>query len=107
MIRKVDRILLRVPSLTAAVSYYRDTLGLKLVRHEGKIASFRLTDGGSELVLHDDPDLPAEATYYLVDDVRDLYRRRTALRLTFAGPPTPATRSSRAPSTRSRWVTWT
>ena len=96
MLRKVDRILLRVPSLPGAVAYYRDTVGLKLVRHEGKIASFRLTDEGTELVLHDDPDLPAEATYYLVDDVRDLYKRRASLRLTFAGPPTPATRGYRA-----------
>ena len=96
MLRKVDRILLRVPSLPAAVSYYRDTMGLRLVRHEGKIASFRLADGGTELVLHDDADLPAEATYYLVEDVRDLYQRRSALRLTFASPPTPATRGYRA-----------
>ena len=96
MLRKVDRVLLRVPSLPGAVSYYRDVLGLTLVRHEGKIASFRLGDGGAELVLHDDPDLPAEATYYLVDDVRDLYRRRAALKLTFTGPPTPAARGFRA-----------
>jgi catechol 2,3-dioxygenase-like lactoylglutathione lyase family enzyme len=96
MLRKVDRVLLRVPSLPAAVAYYRDVVGLRLVRHEGRIASFRLLEGGSELVLHDDPDLPAEATYYLVDDVRDLYRRRAALKLTFAGPPTPAARGYRA-----------
>jgi catechol 2,3-dioxygenase-like lactoylglutathione lyase family enzyme len=96
MLRKVDRLLLRVPSLTSAVTYYRDVLGLKLVRQEGKIASFRLTEGGTELVLHDDPDLPAEATYYLVDDVRDLYQRRASLKLTFAGPPTPAARGYRA-----------
>jgi catechol 2,3-dioxygenase-like lactoylglutathione lyase family enzyme len=100
MLRKVDRILLRVPSLPAAVAYYRDTMGMKLVRHEGKIASFRLGDspgeGGTELVLHDDPDLPAEATYYLVDDVRDLYNRRAVLRLTFSAPPTPAARGYRA-----------
>lgn len=87
---------MRVPSLAAAVVYYRDVLGLKLVRHAGKIASFRLAEVGTELVLHDDPDLPAEATYYLVDDVRDLYRRRAGLKLTFTGPPTPAARGYRA-----------
>jgi catechol 2,3-dioxygenase-like lactoylglutathione lyase family enzyme len=96
MLRKVDRVLLRVPSLPSAVAYYRDVVGLKLVRHEGKVASFRLAEGGTELVLHDDPDLPAEATYYLVDDVRDLYRRQKTLRLSFAGPPTPAARGFRA-----------
>ena len=100
MLRKVDRVLLRVPSLPAAVAYYRDVLGLKLVRNELKIASFQLADAGgggaTELVLHDDPDLPAEATYYLVDDVRDLYKRRASLKLSFSGPPTPATRGYRA-----------
>lgn len=96
MLRKIDRILLRVPSLPSAVAYYRDALGMRLIRHEGKIASFSLGDGGAELVLHDDADLPAEATYFLVDDVRDLYQRRAALKLHFAGPPTPATRGYRA-----------
>jgi catechol 2,3-dioxygenase-like lactoylglutathione lyase family enzyme len=96
MLRKIDRVLLRVPSLPSAVAYYRDVVGLKLVRQEGKIASFRLADGATELVLHDDPDLPAEATYYLVDDVRDLYRRRSSLKLVFSGPPTPAARGYRA-----------
>ena len=96
MLRKVDRILIRVPGLAAAIPYYRDVLGLKLVRHEGRIASFRLGEGGTELVLHEDADLPAEATYYLVEDVRDLYKRRSSLKLTFAGPPTPAARGYRA-----------
>ena len=49
-------------------------------RQDARVASFRLSDDDSELVLHNDPDLPAEATYYLVDDVRDLYRRREALK---------------------------
>jgi len=96
MLRKIDRVLLRVPSLRSAVAYYRDVVGLRLVRSEANVASFCLADGGTELVLHDDPDLPAEATYYLVDDVRDLYKRRAALRLTFSGPPTPASRGYRA-----------
>jgi catechol 2,3-dioxygenase-like lactoylglutathione lyase family enzyme len=96
MLRKVDRLLLRVPSLPSAVSYYRDVLGLKLVRQDAKIASFRLAEDTAELVLHTDEDLPAEATYYLVDDVRDLYKRRSSLKLSFAGPPTPAARGYRA-----------
>src|SRR5437867_5358445 len=96
MLRKVDRIILRVPSLPGAVAYYRDALGLKLIRQEGKLASFRLTDELTELVLHTDADLPAEAVYYLVDDVRDLYRRRSELKLTFAGPPAQVARGYRA-----------
>lgn len=86
MLKRIDRIVLRVPGLSAAVAYYRDVLGLTL-RHSGaRLASFRLADE-SELVLHADPDLPAEAVYWLVEDVRDLYRRRAELRLTFTSAP--------------------
>ena len=96
MIRKVDRIILRVPGLASAVAYYRDVLGLKLVRQDAKVANFRLADDSTELVLHTDPDLPGEAIYYLVDDVRDLYHRRAELKLTFAGPPSQVSKGYRA-----------
>lgn len=96
MLRQIDRILVRVVNLPAAVQHYRDTLGLELRRQEKRLAVFRLADGETELVLHDDPDLPNEATYYLVEDVRDLYRRRRELKLTFAGPPQQVTRGYRA-----------
>jgi catechol 2,3-dioxygenase-like lactoylglutathione lyase family enzyme len=97
MLRRVDRILLRVPQLDGAVKYYRDVLGLALVRKSGNIASFHLSAAhDTELVLHTDPDLPAEATYFLVDDVRELYRRRSELKLKFTGPPQPVSRGYRA-----------
>jgi catechol 2,3-dioxygenase-like lactoylglutathione lyase family enzyme len=97
MLRKVDRILLRVPQLDGAVKYYRDVLGLTLVRRSGNIASFHLTaQHDTELVLHTDPDLPDEATFFLVDDVRDLYRRRNELKLRFSSPPAPVSRGYRA-----------
>lgn len=96
MLRKVDRILLRVQGLQSAVKHYRDVLGLRLLKEEANVASFRLADGETELVLHTDPDLPAEAVYYLVDDVRDLYRRREELHLKFSGPPTQVSRGFKA-----------
>ncbi|HEY8750568.1 MAG TPA: VOC family protein [Tepidisphaeraceae bacterium] len=96
MIRKVDRIILRVPGLASAIGYYRDVLGLKLVRQDARVANFQLADGATELVLHTDPDLPGEAIYYLVDDVRDLYRRRADLKLTFTSPPAQVSRGFRA-----------
>jgi catechol 2,3-dioxygenase-like lactoylglutathione lyase family enzyme len=95
MLRRIDRIILRVPSVSSAVVYYRDTLGLNLLRQEAHVASFRLADGG-ELVLQDDPDQPFEQIYYLVDDVRDLYRRRAELKLNFLQPPRQVTRGYRA-----------
>ena len=96
MLRKIDRVIVRVPGLASAVAYYRDVLGLKLVRQDARVANFRLSDESTELVLHSDPDLPADAVYYLVDDVRDLYRRRAQLRLAFTGPPTQVSRGYRA-----------
>jgi len=96
MLRKVDRLILRVPGLASAVAYYRDVLGLKLIRQDGRVANFRLADGSTDLVLHSDPDLPAEATYYLVDDVREVYKRRADLKLTFTAPPTAVSRGYRA-----------
>lgn len=96
MLRKIDRVLLRVSGLAGAVAYYRDVLGLKLIRQDGRVANFRLGDGSTELVLHTDPDLPAEAIYYLVDDVRDLYKRRAELRIHFTAPPAQVSRGYRA-----------
>ena len=95
MLRKVDRVVLRVPGLPAAVAYYRDVLGLRLIRQDPRVASFRLPDSG-ELILHTDPDLPAEGVYYLVDDVRDLYRRRAQLKLAFTAAPVQVSRGYRA-----------
>lgn len=96
MLRKLDRILVRVPSLESAVAYYRDTLGMRLVKHDARLATFRLADSETELVLHVDDDLPGDAAYYLVDSVRDLYARRAQLKLTFAAPPSPIARGYRA-----------
>src|SRR5688572_9864950 len=96
MLKRVDRLLLRVPQLESAVRYYRDVLGLTVARQDAKVASLRLADGDTELVLHADPDLPAEATYYLVYDVRYLYNRRDALKLKFQNPPAPVSRGYRA-----------
>jgi catechol 2,3-dioxygenase-like lactoylglutathione lyase family enzyme len=96
MLRRVDRLLLRVPSLESAIGYYRDILHLHLVHHDKRIATFKLADGLTELLLHVDPDLPAEATYYLVDDVRDLYERRESLKLQFISRPAPVSRGYRA-----------
>lgn len=95
MLKRVDRHVLRVPGLESAVKYYRDVLGLRLKRHEAQVASFEL-DAGMELVLHSDPDLPAETFYYLVEDVRDLYGRRELLQLQFVSAPQQISRGYRA-----------
>jgi catechol 2,3-dioxygenase-like lactoylglutathione lyase family enzyme len=96
MLLKIDRILLRVPGLTAAVRYYVDTLGMTLLKQDARLANLKFPFSDTELVLHTDPDLPADATYYLVDDVRDMYERRIELKLTFVSPPSQASRGWRA-----------
>jgi catechol 2,3-dioxygenase-like lactoylglutathione lyase family enzyme len=96
MLRRVDRLIFRVPNLESAVRYYRDALHLTLNRQDRTVASFFLADGATELVLHTDADQPAEQIYYLVDDVRDLYRRRDELRLRFVQSPQQASRGYRA-----------
>ena len=94
--RRIDRVVLRVPNVASAVAYYRDVLGFTLVREHATAANLRFADDSVELVLHADPDLPAEAVFYLVDDVRDLYARRDELKLTFASPPSRTARGYRA-----------
>lgn len=96
MLKRIDRVILRVSGLESAVLYYRDVLGLKLIKHDARLASFRLGDDQTELVLHDDADLPSEAVYYLVDNVRDLYKRRAELKLKFVSAPSPVARGYRA-----------
>ena len=96
MLRRIDRVIIRVPNVASAVRYYRDVLQMPLIRQEERLASFQLGHGPTELVLHSDPDLPSEAVYYRVDDVRDLYRRREALQLNFVQSPQRVARGYRA-----------
>jgi catechol 2,3-dioxygenase-like lactoylglutathione lyase family enzyme len=96
MLRHIDRIILRVPHLAAAVRYYCDVLGLRLVREDARLALLRFAEGPTEMVLHCDPDLPAEAVYYLVEDVRKLFEQRAELKLQFVQAPAPGARGHRA-----------
>jgi glyoxalase/bleomycin resistance protein/dioxygenase superfamily protein len=95
MLRKIDRVILRVPSVAGAAPFYRDVLKLAPLRLETHVAGFALPDGG-ELILIDDPDQPFEQVYFLVDDVRGLYARREELKLHFLHPPRPSARGFRA-----------
>ena len=58
----IDRLVLRVPNLPAAVKYYGGTLGLSVVREGQSFATLRLGDG-REVLLHNDADLPEEAIF--------------------------------------------
>lgn len=95
LLKGIDRLVLRVPNVAAAATYYRDVLGLAGVREEGGFATLRFADG-KELLLHASADLPQEAVFLLVEDVGDLYRRREELRLKFAGRPARVSRGYKA-----------
>ncbi len=76
--------------------YYTQTLGMQLLKSDERLVSLKFPDSDTELVLHSDQDLPAEATYYRVDDVQDFYKRREELKLTFVSPPSRVSRGWRA-----------
>ena len=40
MLRRIDRIILRVPALPGAVRYYRDVLGMKLLHQDNRPRGF-------------------------------------------------------------------
>jgi catechol 2,3-dioxygenase-like lactoylglutathione lyase family enzyme len=87
MFRRVHRIILPVQALPGAVHYFRDVLGMKIVREDKASAIFLMADGVTELVLSTEPDQSAAEICYLVDDVRDLYERREDLQLKFVQQP--------------------
>lgn len=96
MIRRLDRMVVRVSNVQAAARFYREVMGFHLVHESVNIITLKPADGGPELVLHSDPEQPAEAAFWLVDDVMDLYRRRAEIKLQFLGPPQQAARGMRA-----------
>ncbi len=95
MLLGIDRLVLRVANLPAAVRYYADVLGLCVVREGQAFATLRLGDG-REVLLHNDADLPEEAVFLRVADVRRMYADRERLRLRFMGPPTRVARGFKA-----------
>ncbi len=96
MLLRIDRVMLRVPNVGAAVKYYCDVMGMKLVKEQKGAAALRFAQGEGEMLLHDDPDLPTGEIYYLVDDVRALFEKRAELKLNFVQPPKVAGRGYRA-----------
>ncbi|HQY88237.1 MAG TPA: hypothetical protein PK402_06235 [Tepidisphaeraceae bacterium] len=91
MLRRPDCLLIRVESLKAATSFWRDSLGAALIEQAAHSSRFELEDEFA-IVLHDDESLPEQAWYLRVDSVRDWHERRESLRLTFLSPPTRGSR---------------
>jgi predicted enzyme related to lactoylglutathione lyase len=66
LFRKLDNHLLPVPDLEAAIAFYRDWLGHRLIWRDERAAGFALSETDAELVVH--LDIGPE-TDILVDDV--------------------------------------
>jgi catechol 2,3-dioxygenase-like lactoylglutathione lyase family enzyme len=52
LFRKLDNLLLRVPDLEAAIEFYRDRLGHRVVWRSDEAVGFALPDTDAELVVH-------------------------------------------------------
>ncbi len=96
MLRRFDRMLLRVNVLPAAIRYWQDTFGASLASQSPTSATLHLPDDGGEIVLHTDANLPEQAMYLLVEDVRAMHDRRGELKLEFRSPPAKGVRGYHA-----------
>jgi lactoylglutathione lyase len=52
LFRKLDNLLLRVADLDAAIGFYRDRLGHRVLWRSGEAVGFALPDTDAELVVH-------------------------------------------------------
>jgi catechol 2,3-dioxygenase-like lactoylglutathione lyase family enzyme len=96
MLRRFDRMLLRVNVLPAAIRYWQSTFGVTLASQSPTSATLHLPDDGGEIVLHTDANLPEQAMYVLVEDVRAMHDRRAELKLEFRSPPAKGVRGYHA-----------
>jgi catechol 2,3-dioxygenase-like lactoylglutathione lyase family enzyme len=96
VLKRVDRILLRVPNVASATRFYADTLGLKLDRQQGAAAAMKFEEGEAELILHDDAGRSDVEIVFGVDDVRAMYQLRTDMNVQFITAPAVAGQGYRA-----------
>ena len=68
---KIDSIMLRVKDITKSASFYEKTLGMKRVWKDAErgMAGFTFSDSDSEIVIHDNNDIPSPSFSFLVNDV--------------------------------------
>jgi predicted enzyme related to lactoylglutathione lyase len=75
MLKKIDCVMIRVDDVETAVRYYSDVFGLCPLWRDETSVGLGLPDTDAEIVLHCNPDVPAQVeVYYLVDDVASTVR---------------------------------
>jgi predicted enzyme related to lactoylglutathione lyase len=85
VLQAVDSVQLPVPDLDAALAFYRDRLGHRLLWRTATAAAVRLPRSAAELVLQ--VERPEPEVDLLVDSVDDAVARFTAAGGTLAVPP--------------------
>lgn len=96
MLKRVDRILLRVPNVAAATRFYTETLGLRVDRQQSAAAALAFDEGSTELILHSDTNRGDVEIVFGVDDVRAMYELRDSLGVSFIQPPQETAQGYRA-----------
>jgi lactoylglutathione lyase len=70
MLRKIDCIMIRVPDVQAAATYYTKVFGLHPQWSGDGLVGLVFPETDAEIVLHSDPQIPSSVeVHYLVDDV--------------------------------------
>jgi lactoylglutathione lyase len=80
MLKKIERVLIRVKDVTEAADFYADVFGLKPVWRDEQEASagLLLPETETEIVLSYDPHLPGQVEiHYRVDDVVSAVQKYT------------------------------
>lgn len=78
---KIDSIMFYVSDLEKSAKFYESILGLKIgwTDEEERMIGFLLPENSSEIVIHNDPDLPNPSFSFLVRDVEkfcDDYKKK-------------------------------
>ena len=88
MLRRVDCVMFRVDDVDQAVASYRDVLGLKPLWREGDMAGLDFPETpGTQIVLHNNPNIPKVDVNYKVDGLTtEVERLKAAGCRVVAGP---------------------
>ncbi len=90
MLKKIDCVMVRVNDVPAAMNFYSDVFGLKPVWRDERTgqAGMLFQDSDTELVLHNDADIPGPVeVYYLVDNVNAAVQKYTEQGCTIVTEP--------------------
>jgi catechol 2,3-dioxygenase-like lactoylglutathione lyase family enzyme len=94
MLKRIDCVMFRVADVDGAIAFYRDVMGLEPLWREGDMAGLAFPEMASpgvrtELVLHNDAQIPALDVNYKVDDVVAAVAELTAAACRVVAGPFP------------------